>query len=119
MIVVELKGGLGNQMFQYAVARSLLKNSGDNIWLDLNFLSQNSISRKDFKARKLELDIFCNIRAQKLNGFRYRLIYDTGLVFKFFRKIIYSIKTINQQENEFVSGLLNNVGNIYLSGYFQ
>lgn len=37
MIVVKLQGGLGNQMFQYAFAKSIKKISGQKVYFDLSF----------------------------------------------------------------------------------
>lgn len=38
MITVRLKGGLGNQMFQYAFGRAIAQRNGDDLALDLTYL---------------------------------------------------------------------------------
>ena len=55
MIVVKLKGGLGNQMFQYALGRRLSLERNDSLKLDSSWLQRQ-------EKRKLELDQF-NIAA--------------------------------------------------------
>ncbi len=55
MIVVKIKGGLGNQMFQYACGRSVALAKNDTLKLDLSSLS--SSSGKD-TARDYKLDNF-------------------------------------------------------------
>ncbi len=56
MIIVKLMGGLGNQMFQYAAARSLAWRHGTSLKFDLSFLEgdQPGDTRRSF-----ELDKFC------------------------------------------------------------
>lgn len=41
MVIVKLAGGLGNQMFQYAAARSLAWRLNEELKLDLSFLAKN------------------------------------------------------------------------------
>lgn len=54
MIVVKVMGGLGNQMFQYALARALLKQ-GKDVQLDLSYYE--NIPKED-TIRKFELNKF-------------------------------------------------------------
>ncbi|HXE95465.1 MAG TPA: alpha-1,2-fucosyltransferase [Dongiaceae bacterium] len=61
MIIVKLIGGLGNQMFQYAAARSLSLRHGTELKLDLFFLEGEQVGNT---PRKFELDNFC-ITAEK------------------------------------------------------
>lgn len=57
MIRLILKGGLGNQMFQYAAAYSLAKKHNTTLLLDTTFLDTNW-PIKEFVKRDLELDLF-------------------------------------------------------------
>lgn len=57
MIKTILKGGLGNQMFQYAAAKSLAIDNNAELFIDLSFL-KNRLPIKDFTIRDYELDIF-------------------------------------------------------------
>jgi hypothetical protein len=57
MIIVKLKGGLGNQLFQYAAGRQLSENQNVSLKLDLSYLqSENPKSRHT--KRNFELDKF-------------------------------------------------------------
>lgn len=58
-IVVQLNGGLGNQMFQYAAARALADKFQCNLWLDTTVLGTHSGST----PRQYALGFF-NVRAQ-------------------------------------------------------
>jgi len=42
MIYSRIRGGLGNQLFQYCVARSLADNLGTSLGLDVRDFNQNS-----------------------------------------------------------------------------
>jgi hypothetical protein len=57
MIVVRLKGGLGNQMFQYALGRALERRRGDELRLDLTYLLGNAVFQWDV-PRHYDLDVF-------------------------------------------------------------
>jgi Glycosyl transferase family 11 len=57
MITVKLAGGLGNQMFQYAIGRHLAIKYNTELSLDLSFLLNRSYGHK-FVYRDYYLDIF-------------------------------------------------------------
>jgi hypothetical protein len=59
MIVIQLQGGLGNQMFQYAFARILAKRNSVTLKLDKSFFD-NFSKGKEFTPRNFELAIFEN-----------------------------------------------------------
>jgi hypothetical protein len=51
MIIVQILGGLGNQMFQYAFARALARRMGVELKLDITAF-------EEYKLRNFELDVF-------------------------------------------------------------
>jgi hypothetical protein len=57
MIIVKLKGGLGNQMFQYALGRELQRRNGGELYLDLTWLLDR-FPRSGVVYRDYDLDIF-------------------------------------------------------------
>jgi hypothetical protein len=61
MIIVRLKGGMGNQMFQYALGRALSLKYKTGLGLDLSFLLDTT-PRLGFTFRNYDLDVF-NIKA--------------------------------------------------------
>ena len=67
MITSRLQGGMGNQMFQYAVARSLALKNKTTVALDVTFLNHRiKMSQKlrpHFTFRSYDLDVF-NIEAE-------------------------------------------------------
>jgi hypothetical protein len=66
MILTLLKGGLGNQMFQFAMAKSLALKYEQKLMLDTTYLNHNSKSDGDFVARQFELAIFPKVTEHKL-----------------------------------------------------
>jgi hypothetical protein len=64
MITIRLRGGLGNQMFQYAMGKYISKKMGVGMKLDLTKLLKNTKS-KNYTARDYQLDIF-NLNASFL-----------------------------------------------------
>ncbi len=59
MILIKLQGGLGNQMFQYAIATIVANNATSKIVIDNSFF--NLLEKKQgFTPRNFELDIFDN-----------------------------------------------------------
>jgi hypothetical protein len=68
MIFVQLKGGLGNQMFQLAAGYALSKKFKFDLTIDLSFLESNISETNTFTPRKYELNIFPKIARLKINN---------------------------------------------------
>ena len=103
MITVKLKGGLGNQMFQYALGRVLSLKHNTKLKLDLSFFDFNFKKTK----RSYNLDVF-NIKAETT-----RLPYLTSLL----RRIC---KSKGCEKNfQFDKNILSVGENAYLDGYWQ
>jgi hypothetical protein len=121
MIITKLKGGLGNQMFQYAAARSLALEKSTWVYLDPSFLYEDAKGR--WTQRAYELDCF-NIaykfeRSGRINFLR-SLNHRTRM-----RKLSesgfwpFSYANFTEQAGGFNESFFNNPVNTYLDGYFQ
>lgn len=112
-IIICLKGGLGNQMFQYALYYKF-KKLGKNVFLDL------SLYRSKIEKRKYELGIFRNIvfdeatenECQCMRG-GYKNVIDI-ILRKFDLKKYY----YREREGKFI-GEIYDKNRIYLDGYWQ
>lgn len=58
MIVVKLQGGLGNQMFQYAMGKAMAKLHESSFALDLDFLLDRKAESPTYTFRSYDLDIW-------------------------------------------------------------
>ena len=122
MIIIKLQGGLGNQMFQYAIARKLSLANKTELKLDLDFLLDRT-PRPDFTYRDYNLNIF-NLKIEfatqeetkpfvnHLDSRMKRKIYTYLFLGK-------SNKYINEKQFTYDPDIFKLTGNIYLDGYWQ
>lgn len=116
MIIVKLQGGLGNQMFQYAIGRQLSIINNVSLKLDLSFLLDRS-PKEHFTFRNFELGTF-NIKADYANDFEVRHFTHNDLISKLRRKFGQT-KLINEGVLRFHPTIFNSGENVYLNGYWQ
>lgn len=120
MVVTELQGGLGNQMFQYAIGRHLSILNNCRLLLDTRYLDDRK-PRKNFTYRELNLDIF-NIDIELAPESISR---KYGLNRNFFWKFISrlplpkKLRVINEERFSFSPEVLHSPDNVYLKGYWQ
>ncbi len=120
MIVTELQGGMGNQMFQYAVGRHLSVIHNAPLYLDTCFLNARS-PKKNFTFRSYDISIF-NIDAS-IAPLKIAKAY--GFQKSIFIKIISRftnpgpIKFVGEKKFCYNENVLLLPDNVYLSGYWQ
>lgn len=124
MIVVILKGGLGNQMFQYALGLSLARKYSVPLVLDTTYLNDRT-PRKNFTFRKYELNSF-NINPKFTLLSRLSFILPIPLLwlslsqFKARSLSVIGIRQyVRQVGNKLDLSVLDFGGNLTLEGYFQ
>ena len=115
MIIVEIKGGLGNQMFQYALGRILSIKNNDVLKLDTSAYSVK-FNRPD-QERKFDLQHF-NIKAEAASEEEINILKNKYGIFskgwRFLKNRVLKIHNI-----DYYPRLLNKTGDFYLSGFFQ
>jgi hypothetical protein len=125
MIVVRLQGGLGNQMFQYALARSMAMQLNTKFLLDARFLL-NRTPRPNFTFRDYDLSIF-NLEAsfykedKKISGFKVYADKILTTIAKYIKKKFPNAisKYFIEQHFHFDTNFLEKGSDVYCIGYFQ
>ena len=125
MVIVKLMGGLGNQMFQYAVGRHLASKLNTKLKLDLSFLLDCSV-RENFTPRAYELDIF-KIQADiatagEVAEFEETPANPSPSLFHQVRRRLFPYAVIQEPPFDYTfqkAVLDNSRTNTYLQGYWQ
>lgn len=115
MIVIEASGGLGNQMFQYALYKKL-ESMNKDVALDTSFF------RSKQNLRELEIGVF-GVQYKSITDREAACIRGYGYQDTIFDKISYKLVPkkyrIYRDKIEFFQPEILNMDNVYLSGYWQ
>ncbi len=117
MIISELNGGLGNQMFQYACGRAKALQLNTELSLDISTL-QKGVTTKHFTARPYELDIFA-ANASVANAQELVKFSPQSIPLKVWYKWIKKFRNYTEPSFNYDDAINNLKGNIYLRGYWQ
>lgn len=119
MIIVKIIGGLGNQMFQYAVGRSIACKNDTDLKLDVS-------SFDSYKLRSYRLNCFNIVQDFATKDEIENLRADSPhpvwtLIGKMCQNLVprYNQSFIKEQNSDFDSNILKVTGNAYLDGYWQ
>jgi hypothetical protein len=118
MIIIELKGGLGNQMFQYAIASIIAQKKSATVLIDTNFFNKTN-KTQGFTLRNFELSIFNNpyikASASEIAGF-----HQLSVISKLKKKLgLNYLKIYEEPSFGFQADALSIKTPVYLKGYFQ
>jgi hypothetical protein len=118
MVIVELQGGLGNQMFQYAFASILANNNNVSIKINKKFFDLTE-KKLGFTPRNFELGIFNNSYLQASELDIISLTHLSNII-KLKRKLGINNKNIYEEPTfDFQDNALSIKTPVYLKGYFQ
>ncbi len=122
MIISQLVGGLGNQMFEYAVGIIAARNNHNTLKLDNLYYLDHSKRLHRFCYRPYALDLF-NISAQiatpqEISQFTYPRNQNKFL-FHFLKLFHKDKNVINESSINSYNDLISLPINCYLKGYFQ
>ena len=116
-IIVRLAGGLGNQLYQYAMGRSLSLRTDRPLLLETRNTSRDP-------DRNYELSVF-NIKEQHVDSLnrwctRWAASNSTGKLFRTLCPLAWNYKIVHDKEAGFDPSVFNlEMGMIVLEGYWQ
>lgn len=113
-VIIKLDGGLGNQMFQWALARTIQEVADVDVYLDMSYFSKSY-------ARPYQLNIF-QFEPNFVQD--YEIKFKLNLIWKL-RKFLngmrfMGIKLLSEQGFNFDKNMINKVQpDTYIIGFFQ
>jgi hypothetical protein len=115
MIIINLKGGAGNQLFQYALGRHLALKNNDALKLEIEGLDR--ANKVGDIYRQFALDVF-NIKKEIATAEEVKsLKYPYGILSKGWRW--FSFHILKKTHTLFEPSALNWTGDIFLDGFWQ
>ena len=120
MVIVRIKGGLGNQLFQYAAGYSLAKRLNTEMRLDTSFYPQQTL--RGFKLDKLAIEYKETVMPGRIVELFKSKYLNKGLRSANIRKLpigkdeIYILETRSDMMDLFFT---EKAKKIYIDGYYQ
>jgi len=117
VIIVRIIGGLGNQMFQYAIAKAMAKKNNDIFKFDITFYPKQTLRKYELNFFNIEENIATEEEVIKFRGkedFLFKVKRKLGISFRR-PKEYYKEKVITVFDKE----LWNKKGNLFIDGFWQ
>jgi len=116
MIIIKLKGGLGNQLFQYALGRNISISRNINVAFDLSWFKERKDRTYKLKNFNVKENIISEKEAKKLRKYSKKL----GKL-SFFHNLFIAdhSKYIYEKQFSFDPDILKVKDNVYLNGSWQ
>lgn len=115
-------GGVGNQMFQYALGRTLSEKYNQPLKFDLSYFHRD-FEKIGLPRRTMDLDIFnFNISIASQKEIDFFLKNPASLTERVKRKLSTTFnprRYIHEHQFNFIPEILEQSGNVYLEGYWQ
>jgi len=115
-VVVSMKGGLGNQLFQYCTAKALSFRLEVDLILDLHWYLDNSQDHTKFILNRFRIDDETWIPPLKFSKNSRSFIYN---IFNKISPLGFSLPVIREDKFKFRNEILNLKKPVFLDGYWQ
>lgn len=119
MIIVKVIGGLGNQMFQYALGFSLARRNNAILKIDTSDFSRYKLHRFCLNTFNIHSKIATAKEIEKNNNSLFSSLINNLFSKAGLPKPIKNSKCIKEKNFNFDSNILKLRGNYYLDGYWQ
>lgn len=118
MIVSHIKGGIGNQLFQYALGRTLAENANEELYLDNSLFTSGKSWNRAFRLDKFG---FKYKVASKEDIQKFQEVKSVGVLQKALQSlnILKKFEIISEDASQINLSLKQKRGNLYLKGYWQ
>lgn len=120
MVITNILGGLGNQMFQYAVGRALSIKYGNNLLLDVSGFENYGLHHGNELQRifNCKTEIASKVDVRRVLGWQ-SLSFVQRLVLRSSMKKFRCTQFVVEPHFHYWSGIKNLTGCCYLHGYWQ
>ena len=123
MIYIKLRGGLGNQMFQYAICKSLAIKNNTKVKFDIEELERDRLRNFELGYFKVSGIIASNIEifffSLLCNDFISKILRLIGIRYFYIKQKEIDINDSKQLDINFDASVLDKKGNLYIDGYWQ
>ena len=112
-VFLRLNGGLGNQMFQWALARMIEETTDMEVYLDMSYFNMR-------KARPYQLDVF-KLKPRFIEDWQTKLKLELIWTFRHFFDLhnLFGLKVYYESQFNFDKTISKIQPNSYISGFFQ
>jgi len=119
LIIVKLIGGLGNQMFQYALGQHLAMKNNSTLKLDIQGFKNYKLRNYDLNCFNIQENIARSKDLMCVSLPSDRFIHKIGKHLEVKLTGVQQIQYIKEQKSDFQPEILSLGDNIYLDGYWQ
>lgn len=111
-VYLRLNGGLGNQMFQWALARMIEETMDMEVYIDMSYFKMS-------KARPYQLDVF-KLKPRLIEDWQTRLKLEFLWTFRSLFSQLFGIRVYSESHFNFDINFINGIRpNTYIDGFFQ
>lgn len=118
-IIMRLKGGLGNQLFQYAAGRRIAETNNLSLKLDLSWFKDQPGRPYSLNHFAISEDVASPAEIAQLNGLKWARLKENLPYIRDFGGPYYQRTSVRERTLDFDPNILKISESAYLDGYWQ